>query len=97
MLVSILTYNYLILNTVLALVGNKADMYISEEVTNDEGKSFAKEINAIYRRVSGKNKQEVEDLYKVIGNKFLNPNYKDDFIEKISIKLNKKLNKYVDY
>ena len=78
MSVSILTYNYLILNIVLALVGNKADMYQFEEVTNDEGKSYAKEINAIYRRVSGKNNQEVEDLYKIIGNKFLNPNYEEN-------------------
>ena len=97
MLVSILIYNCLFLNTVLALVGNKADMYPFEEVTDYEGKSFAKEINAIYRRVSGKNKQEVEDLYKVIGKKYLNPNYNDDLLEINDIKFNKKLKKYIDY
>ena len=35
---------------VLALVGNKDDMYQFEEVSNDEGIAFAKELKAIYKR-----------------------------------------------
>ena len=36
------------------MVGNKDDMYQFEEVKNNEGIAFAKEINAIYKRTSAK-------------------------------------------
>ena len=64
-----------IIYIVLALVGNKDDMYQNEEVTNDEGKAFAKELNAIYHRTSAKNQTGggIDELFKSIGQKFLHP------------------------
>ena len=50
-------------------------MYSNEEVTNAEGISFAKELNAIYKRTSAKNQQGggIDELFKSIGQKFLHP------------------------
>ena len=60
---------------VLALVGNNADMYQYEEVTNDEGLALAKELNCIYQRTSfNKNSDDIDKLFKNIGKQFLNPN-----------------------
>ena len=55
---------------VLALVGNKDDMYQFEEVSNDEGIAFA-----IYKRTSAKEAQGdlIDELFKDIGKKFLHP------------------------
>ena len=68
-------YKNLIFSLVLALVGNKDDMYQYEEVSDNEGKDFAKELNAIYKRTSAKNQTGggIDDLFKAIGIKFLHP------------------------
>ncbi len=52
-------------------------MYEYQEVTNEEGLTLAKEINAIYKRTSAKSQQHggIDDLFKVLGKKFLNPNF----------------------
>ncbi len=57
------------------MVGNKNDMYEHEEVNNDEGLSLAKSLNAIYQRTSAKEASGgIDELFKSIGKKFLNPN-----------------------
>ena len=50
-------------------------MYQMEEIKNDEGLAFAKELNAIYKRTSAKVAQGggIDDLFKVIGKQFLHP------------------------
>ena len=60
-------------NIILALVGNKSDKYTEAEVTEDEGKALAKEVNAIYMRTSAKLNSSIDELFFSIGNKFLNP------------------------
>ena len=61
---------------VLALVGNKSDMYEYEEVKQNEGMELAKELNAIFQKTSAKNEQNggIDELFKNIGKKFLDPN-----------------------
>ena len=50
-------------------------MYEHEEVNNDEGLSLAKSLNAIYQRTSAKEASGgIDELFKSIGKKFLNPN-----------------------
>jgi hypothetical protein len=56
------------------LAGNKSDNYMNEEVTDNEGKSLAKEINAIYMRTSAKLNSSIDEMFNSIGKKFLNPN-----------------------
>jgi small GTP-binding protein len=60
-------------NIILALAGNKSDMYEFEEVTDDEGKAYAKEIKAIFQKTSAKTENGVNELFKMIGQKFVNP------------------------
>ena len=57
------------------MVGNKDDMYQFEEVSNDEGLAFAKELRSIYKRTSAKVAQGggIDDLFKAIGKQFLHP------------------------
>ena len=58
------------------MVGNKNDMYQFEEVTNDEGIALAKELKSIYHRTSAKESSggNIDELFKSIGKKFLDPN-----------------------
>ncbi len=48
-----------------------------EEVVENEGRAFAKEIGAIFKYTSAKNSIGIDDLFKSIGNKFLDPNYEE--------------------
>ena len=60
------------LNLVLALVGNKAEEYINKQVTDDEAKIFAKEINAIFMLIDKYDDKPIKDLFRDIGKKYLN-------------------------
>ena len=64
-------------DVVLVLLGNKSDLYEYEEVTEEQAEEFAKSINAIYQQTSVANGSGVKELFNMIGNKILNPNYKD--------------------
>ncbi len=62
-------------NAILGIAGNKCDLYDNEAVPETEAREFAKSINALFTLTSAQNKQGVEDLFKNIGYKFLNPNF----------------------
>jgi len=59
---------------VLAIAGNKDDMYENEEVDEKEAKNLANELNAVFQKTSAKESHGVEDLFIKIGEKILNPN-----------------------
>ena len=82
-------------DVVLVLVGNKSDLYEYEEVTEEQAEEFAKSINAIYQQTSAANGSGVKELFNMIGNKILNPNYKDVY-DKMKLLNNPiKIKKYV--
>ena len=90
---------YIFYVIVLALAGNKYDLYENEEVDEGEEKELAAELNAIFQHTSAKDSSGVEDLFVKIGEKFLNPNSNTggnennkntDKGNKDSIKLNQK-------
>ena len=58
---------------ILALVGNKSDNYELEVVSIKEGQDLAKEINAIYKSTSAMLYTGIEELFKSIAHKFLDP------------------------
>ena len=60
---------------ILALVGNKSDLYENEQVTDKEGKLFAKEINAIFKSTSALSNRGINSLFTDIAKKCLDPNY----------------------
>lgn len=68
-------YSYVI--KVFGIAANKSDLYETEEVDEQMGRAFAKEINAIFRLTSAKNSSGVEDLFRNIGNRYIDPNYED--------------------
>lgn len=60
---------------VLAVAANKSDLIDSEQVDEKIGRAFAKEIGAIFKSTSAKNQKGIEELFKDIGNKYLDPNF----------------------
>ena len=49
---------------VIGLAGNKKDLYLKEEVNNEEGNEKAKEIGAIFRLTSAKERFGISDLFE---------------------------------
>ena len=48
---------------IVAIVGNKADLYLEEKVKEEEGRNFAKEKNAIFALTSAKTGDGIEELF----------------------------------
>ena len=60
---------------ILAIAGNKSDKYEFEEVSLKEGIELAQEINAIFKSTSAMSSHGIDDLFKLIGKKFLDPSF----------------------
>jgi Ras-related protein Rab-22 len=63
--------------TIIAIAANKGDLYEEEKIDETEGRSFAKQIGAIFRYTSAKNSSGIDELFKAIGNKLIDPNYEE--------------------
>ena len=63
--------------TILAVVGNKNDLYEIEKVSEDEGRNYAKEINAIFMLVSAKNGDNINNLFNDIVNLYWEPIFQE--------------------
>ena len=63
--------------TILAVVGNKNDLYEIEKVSEDEGRNYAKEINAIFMIVSAKNGDNINNLFNDIVNLYWEPTFQE--------------------
>ena len=71
------------------MVGNKSDLFLEQEVDDEEAVALAEEINAKFTLVSAKeNYQVILHLFQSIG---------EEFFENKEKFLKFKLNKYVDY
>eukprot|EP00340_Litonotus_pictus_P001207 CAMPEP_0170520132 /NCGR_PEP_ID=MMETSP0209-20121228/5372_1 /TAXON_ID=665100 ORGANISM="Litonotus pictus, Strain P1" /NCGR_SAMPLE_ID=MMETSP0209 /ASSEMBLY_ACC=CAM_ASM_000301 /LENGTH=165 /DNA_ID=CAMNT_0010806249 /DNA_START=120 /DNA_END=617 /DNA_ORIENTATION=+ len=87
-------------STIIAIAANKGDLYEHEEVEESVGRNFAKDIGAIFRYTSAKNSSGIDELFKAIGSKLIDPNYEEggkveadpehDKIRSTTIKLNNK-------
>ena len=58
---------------IIALAGNKCDNYEFEVVSRKEGQDLAKQIDAIYKQTSAMLSNGIEELFKSIEIKFVNP------------------------
>ena len=58
---------------ILALAGNKSDLYENEKVTLEEGQHLAKQIKAVFKSTSARLAHGIEELFQTIGEKFINP------------------------
>ena len=61
---------------ILGIVGNKCDMYDDEAVPEQEAREYAKNIGAIFQLTSAQNNSGINELFKNIGAKYLDPNTK---------------------
>ena len=59
------------------MVANNSDMFDKKQLPEEEAKDFAKEINAIFKRVD-LNGIGVDELFQCIGKKFLNLNWNQE-------------------
>ena len=57
---------------ILALIGNKLDLYLEEKVTEEEGQNYAKELNAVFKRTSALEGVGLEELFNELMDKYLN-------------------------
>ena len=62
-------------NPILALVANKIDLYKDEQVSNNDGKNYADEIDAIFQNTSALSNSGIDMLFENLGKKFINPSY----------------------
>ena len=65
-------------------------MYEQEEVEENEGKEYAKEVNAIFQKTSAKESTGIEDLFIKIGKRILDSSVEESNIAKNEIKEDKK-------
>ena len=61
---------------ILGIAGNKSDKYDEEAVPEEEARDYAKSIEAIYQLTSAQNNSGINELFKNMGAKFLDPNTK---------------------
>ena len=64
---------------IFAVVANKNDLYQNAQVSDEEGKSFAKSINGIFQFTSAKFDHGIDSLFENIAQKYFDPNF--DFNE----------------
>jgi small GTP-binding protein len=60
---------------ILAVVGNKIDLYKDQKVSNNDGKEFAEKIGAIFQTTSAQSDSGISTLFDNIGKTYLIPNF----------------------
>ena len=61
-------------NMIIGIAGNKCDAFQEEEVSEEEGKSFAKSVGAVFKLTSCKECIGIDELFKECGKKYLEIN-----------------------
>ena len=62
-------------NIVIGIAANKSDLYEEEAVSENEAKDFAKSIGAIFCLTSAQNNNGIDQLFKDVTRKYLDPSY----------------------
>ena len=84
-------------NLIFAIVANKSDLYLNEQVSHEEGENYAKKINAFYFETSAKNNEGINEMFSLVGKTFLD-NYNKQIIKSIKKSYNafKSLKEYYE-
>ena len=56
---------------VIGIAGNKSDLYVDEDVPEQEAREFAKSIDAVFNLTSAQSNTGVNELFEDLGKKFL--------------------------
>ena len=62
---------------IIGIAGNKSDLYDEEKVPEEEARAFAKSIGAVFSLTSAQNNSGINDLFKNLVKKYLDPNASD--------------------
>ena len=62
----------------MGIAANKSDLIEKEQVNEAEARKYAKEQGAIFKLTSACTAVGIEELFKSIGCKVLNPNFSED-------------------
>lgn len=62
---------------IVGIAGNKCDLLENEVISEEEGRNFAKEMNAVFERTSASQNIGIEDLFHNLGCKYIDANFKD--------------------
>jgi Ras-related protein Rab-22 len=76
-------------NMIFGVAGNKCDLFQQEQVSEEEGKKFAKSIGAVFHLTSCKESIGIDELFEECGKKYLEMNKLIDSKEKGKIHLDK--------
>ena len=63
---------------VVAMAANKSDLIEKEQVNEADARKYAKEVGALFKVTSACTAAGIEELFRSIGCKILNPNYNDE-------------------
>ena len=63
---------------VIGLAANKSDLFDKEQVPEADARSFAAEIGAVFKLTSACTATGIEELFKSIGCKYLDPDYREE-------------------
>ena len=72
---------------VMAVIGNKNDMFLKEEVDEEEAREWADEIGAIFGLVSAKTGDCINCLFKDILNEYFSPGFMSQMGNKVGDKI----------
>ena len=72
---------------VMAVIGNKNDMFLKEEVDEEEAREWADEIGAIFGLVSAKTGDCINCLFKDILNEYFSPGFMSQMDKKVGDKI----------
>ncbi len=64
--------------TVLAVVGNKSDLFEDEEVKEDEARQYTESIGATFMQVSAKSGANIDLLFDTLVRKYLGPEFMEN-------------------
>ena len=65
-------------NIIIGIAANKCDLYDNEQVPEDEARAFANEIGAAFKLTSANTNTGIEELFRALGCRILDPNYSEE-------------------
>ena len=75
-------------NIIVAIVGNKTDCYLEQEVPDEEAENYAKERNAIFKLISAKaDKRGIDALFDLILDEYIERKIDEKINESQSVKI----------
>jgi GTPase SAR1 family protein len=78
--ISFILYNIILLIIVIGLAGNKSDLFNNEKVTEEEALELSEKIGATtFRLTSAIEGNGINEIFKNIGLKLLDPDFKDKY------------------